>query len=1215
MLADGKNPSQLEQTLAVISQTLADPAFAPDPARSDWNLQRTSVQQLKDQLDGVLAALAAPGLREDAAALIKLQPHAVSVATEVAALLAAMRRDSEAQTLLRRAEEMAHADDRDICRAARESLPDFVTLSYAIWLTRHERNREAERLLRPLVRRCQNPIIVRQARWLLEVPRPITSAPSLFTINGIGFRLWGARDRGSDGSYTTTWGLVVLFIPLLPLAAYRVKQSGKGYLFLGKVALGGFARLVRNGLLASALVAVAGLGGYSWWTGESHHLRQALSAAQALESKHGYDEAAVAYERVARDHDGKAGAEALRPAGEGLVRAGLSALPGKLDARGVDGAARLVRRYLALPEAARSREASLALADGLTARTQSPATPGEIESSLRLLDLAHELGPEAAARVATPRSQLRQKRIAALATVRPLDALALAVDAIDDRAGLAAAAPALRELQTSPSLLLEGQPDVEAYLKAVGEAEAQKLVAVKQALEAALRWRQDAARQKALDDGDGPALARRAAAHPDDQEVVLSLAVAEFNQGAVAAAAARVHALGAPGHTIAKAQLFTASVLERTGKLAEAAAILEPVVAARLPRFQRAAQAYKEARNARGKALWSQLEEGDLPKELAALHDDKDKQLEAARAWVVERLDGDWKLTALKQTYERHGAVVAPAMTLGRIELAQASEAAGAARAALLAESERLFLAIADEAEGQPGYHLALGQVYHRLGRPHDGDVELGKLADGDDEWQLRVAEVYRDLGLLAKARVLTAKIYAQSRDQDTRYGAAQLRSHLADTNEEKQTWLERADQKNVGVALALKDLRAERALLDGHDAEAARLFGETAARREREAAHDPTMANNASVAYQNRYRASGDPKDLERATRLLESAYRAEPQVAQVALNVAAQVDFAGQVRVLGKLAPVERLRPTSEQAELLLTELLAGRRRDEVRAALRAEPLLGRALQVARQGEVLAPQWPEMYEAEANVLDLLGDQEAQVALDARLVAQPPLDTAASEHAMERYLAGELDAEQRRESEAELKRIDNTIAAARRAKDGRTEGFAQLLRGDNFYSRAFETGGTIADLVEAEKSDRAALALVPELSPRSLGWTLVGQALLRAGETSPEMAKFLKESRRRYTLDKLLLALREGKEGAARVAALRARPELAAATKLLREDALHEPSLSLLVVARVAGDEALAAREAAALTRPDALATMRTRQRIRGQRAWMREFVDGGGK
>jgi len=50
--------------------------------------------------------------------------------------------------------------------------------------------------------------------------------PLAKTYNGIGTSLYGKRNFGSDGSFTTTVWIVFLWIPLIPLKSVRVKNCG-----------------------------------------------------------------------------------------------------------------------------------------------------------------------------------------------------------------------------------------------------------------------------------------------------------------------------------------------------------------------------------------------------------------------------------------------------------------------------------------------------------------------------------------------------------------------------------------------------------------------------------------------------------------------------------------------------------------------------------------------------------------------------------------------------------------------------------------------------------------------------------------------------------------------------------------------------------------------------------------------------------------------------
>ncbi len=117
------------------------------------------------------------------------------------------------------------------------------------------------RLLEQALGYVSDPEIRRKIQANLDIVRdnlkrfhgltPVKKAPSLQTINGIGFTIYGKTDNDpSDGSYIGTYYFCVLFIPLFPLARYRVIPTGGGYRFLGKGPLRTFDRWHIAGTLA-----------------------------------------------------------------------------------------------------------------------------------------------------------------------------------------------------------------------------------------------------------------------------------------------------------------------------------------------------------------------------------------------------------------------------------------------------------------------------------------------------------------------------------------------------------------------------------------------------------------------------------------------------------------------------------------------------------------------------------------------------------------------------------------------------------------------------------------------------------------------------------------------------------------------------------------------------------------------------------------------------
>jgi len=100
---------------------------------------------------------------------------------------------------------------------------------------------------------------VREAKQKLRIfadLKPISGAPWLFTLNGIGFTLYGHSDFDAETqSFIAIYYFTVLFIPIFPIARYRViNEKGNSYRFLGKLPLRSFDRLH----LGLAVIAIIG---------------------------------------------------------------------------------------------------------------------------------------------------------------------------------------------------------------------------------------------------------------------------------------------------------------------------------------------------------------------------------------------------------------------------------------------------------------------------------------------------------------------------------------------------------------------------------------------------------------------------------------------------------------------------------------------------------------------------------------------------------------------------------------------------------------------------------------------------------------------------------------------------------------------------------------------------------------------------------------------
>jgi hypothetical protein len=93
---------------------------------------------------------------------------------------------------------------------------------------------------------------VAKKRTAFEGLKKIDSAPTMYTFNGIGTTLYGRRDYDPHSqSYIATLYFTFIFLPVFPLASYRVKSvDGGRYQFLGR------APVKRTAFIGPAIVAV-----------------------------------------------------------------------------------------------------------------------------------------------------------------------------------------------------------------------------------------------------------------------------------------------------------------------------------------------------------------------------------------------------------------------------------------------------------------------------------------------------------------------------------------------------------------------------------------------------------------------------------------------------------------------------------------------------------------------------------------------------------------------------------------------------------------------------------------------------------------------------------------------------------------------------------------------------------------------------------------------
>jgi tetratricopeptide (TPR) repeat protein len=155
--------------------------------------------------------------------------------------------------------------------------------------------------------------------------RPLKIAPSMTSLLGCGFRLYGARNHDVDtNSDVRTHYFCLFFLPVLALGAYRVTPAGPawsylgrlpvselgkingGWYFFGRVPLAATPKLC-NILLFAALLAAAGFLAWDKYThSESYRAGQKMAEAERLAGEGQVAAAARLYGEVAQGGTGYA---------------------------------------------------------------------------------------------------------------------------------------------------------------------------------------------------------------------------------------------------------------------------------------------------------------------------------------------------------------------------------------------------------------------------------------------------------------------------------------------------------------------------------------------------------------------------------------------------------------------------------------------------------------------------------------------------------------------------------------------------------------------------------------------------------------------------------------------------------------------------------------------------------------------------------------------
>lgn len=260
---DGSWEQHLErmtECLAVMDALTESSELAPDPDEQ-WLDKGVALEDLKRASNALFEGYNdAVQVIDDESMQTVLSGRVAVELMCAAAVFGAARAPSKALELLEKAETMSGPGEvLEEAQAARRDLPNFVLLFFGRWNMRQGLFDFGDAALKTAAKNATDPVLIKAAKKARNVPRPMNGAPTMFTYNGIGTNLYGKRDPDHEsGSHIATLCFCLLFIPVIPIAAYRVIEHGDdSYSFLAKERLSSFAK---GALVAVVLAIVGGIG-------------------------------------------------------------------------------------------------------------------------------------------------------------------------------------------------------------------------------------------------------------------------------------------------------------------------------------------------------------------------------------------------------------------------------------------------------------------------------------------------------------------------------------------------------------------------------------------------------------------------------------------------------------------------------------------------------------------------------------------------------------------------------------------------------------------------------------------------------------------------------------------------------------------------------------------------------------------------------------------
>lgn len=838
--------------------------------------------------------------------------------------------------------------------------PDgLVGLMHALAVHADGDVRRAETIVDDLLHRDANPDLARAARRITRAARAQPSAPEPQLWLGCGTSLVGRRHAHSDGSYVATLCLCLFYVPIVPLAAYRVREHRPGrYRFLAPVRFTRAAAVARAGLVVGGVLGLLGGCGLVYYNSPGLRADRAIEAVRAEVGEQPPSEAAKTWMRFLNSAEGQTRVSLRSEAVAALVQSWIAEVPAPFTADNLVDARRVTTDYLALPEPWRGVRGARPLLEAL--RAWAEAVP-EDKDRRALLSFADEvLTPNPPGALLSAQRSFGLVRGDLWRAQRSLEAIGAYAWVLERPEAPAKSAELVEQASLRWSLVLEERLRLQEWLQKAEPYPETKPArdALTQALARSDALSESRERNERLEAADLQALRAWVQRDPGDAEALVQLAQAIASTGDLAEAEQTILQAARPEWLTASEQGLLAQIWVGTGRSVQAEDLLEAQISRRLPLLRSAQALYRDRLDLIERELDEEIESGRVPERMKGPMRTR-RQTEVGAAYdeeLAQRKANDPLLAQRRRTYRQASTVIDTAIDVGGMKLQRANLETGAQRARLLQEAERAFLAGAEAAGDNPDYHLRLGTVFYRLGKSQAGEQQFGRvLALGSHGWDLAVARAYRELDRDWRARAIAERVYNDS-SGSMADAAAGLLAHLARTVESEKTWLERVVQPSPGTQARLAGTRAALASRDLKFAQAAKEY-EAEYQIWLSLGEDSDFAlNNRALALARRFEETGEHALLVRAVEDLGKSVRLQPDSSIALQNHSDVLAQLAATDLLKRWIDPAQLALTGRTLQRTLTRLATGPLRAQVRE-ISAQPRVLESGQQARRARLLAP------------------------------------------------------------------------------------------------------------------------------------------------------------------------------------------------------------------------------------------------------------------